>query len=117
MKCGINLHQYLHQCQNQKSALVIVAKTELVIVKNKMELNYSRLNGEYITWSLTNGDGRNSDDLRFGQYLWSKYMMRDFTDVFNMESCETVYSTLLKDLYKLEIQQENGTTSENSLEN
>lgn len=103
MKCGINLRQHLHQCQNQKGALVIVAQTELVIVKNKMELNYSRLNGEYISWSLTNGDGRNSDDLRFGQYLWSKYdNMKEFTDVFHKESCEDTYSILLKDLYKLE---------------
>ena len=117
MQCGINPQKTPSQRQNQKGALVIVAQTELVTVKNKMELNYSRLNGEYISWSLTNGDGRNSDDLRFGQYLWSKYMMRDFTDVFYVESCEQAYSTLLKDLYKLEIQQENGTTSENSLEN
>jgi hypothetical protein len=68
-----------------------------------MELNYSRLNGEYLNWSLKNGDGRNSDDLRFGQYLHSKYNnMNQFTDVFYFESCEFVYSTLLKDLYELE---------------
>jgi hypothetical protein len=74
-----------------------------VIVKNKMELDYSRLNGEYITWSLTNGDGRNEQDLRFGQYLYSKYdNMKNFTDVFYKESCEEVYSILLTDLHKLE---------------
>jgi hypothetical protein len=74
-----------------------------VIAKNKMELNYSRLNGEYITWSLTNGDGRNEQDLRFGQYLYSKYdNMKNFTDVFYKESCEEVYSILLTDLHKLE---------------
>lgn len=67
-----------------------------------MELNYNRLNGEYLAWSLSNGDGRNSDDLRFGQYLHSKYNMETLTDVFYQESCETVYSILLKDLYKLE---------------
>ena len=82
-----------------------------------MELNLTRLNGEYLSWAVENGDGRNSQDLRFGQYLWSKYNMRDFTDVFNMESCERVYSTLLEDLHKFEKQQENGTASENSLEN
>jgi hypothetical protein len=83
-----------------------------------MELNYSRLNGEYISWSLTNGDGRNKEDQRFGQYLWAKYdNMKEFTDVFHKESCEATYSILLKDLYKLETLQENGTTSENSLEN
>lgn len=68
-----------------------------------MELNWSRLNNEYLTWSLKNGDGRNSDDLRFGQYLWSKYNnMGSFTDVFNYESCEAAYSRLLKDLYERE---------------
>jgi len=68
-----------------------------------MILDYSRLNGEYLDWSLKNGDGRNSDDLRFGQYLWVKYdNMKDFTDVFNYESCEKAYSTLLKDLYERE---------------
>ena len=35
--------------------------------------------------------------------LWSKYdNMKDFTDVFYKESCEEVYSILLKELYKLE---------------
>lgn len=68
-----------------------------------MTLDYSRLNGEYLNWSIETGDGRNRDDLRFGQYLWMKYdNMSEFTDVFNYESCEKVYSTLLKDLYELE---------------
>ena len=68
-----------------------------------MQLDYTRLNGEYLNWSLKNGDGRNSDDLRFGQYLWVKYdNMKDFTDVFNYESCEKAYSQLLKDLYERE---------------
>ena len=68
-----------------------------------MILDYSKLNGEYITWSIEYSDGRNEQDLRFGQYLWSKYdNMKDFTDVFHKESCEEAYSILLTDLYKLE---------------
>ena len=68
-----------------------------------MELDYARLNGEYLTWSIENGDGRNKEDQRFGQHLWAKYdNMKDFTDVFFKESCEEVYSILLKELYKLE---------------
>ena len=68
-----------------------------------MILNWSRLNGEYLSWSIKNGDGRNTDDLRFGQYLWSKYEnMKDFTDVFHYESCEKTYSTLLTNLHELE---------------
>jgi hypothetical protein len=83
-----------------------------------MQLNYSQLNSEYLAWSVENGDGRNKQDLRFGQYLWSKYNnMSNFTDVFYIESCEQTYSTLLKDLHKLETLQKNGTTSENRLEN
>ena len=68
-----------------------------------MILDYSKLNGEYITWSIEHSDGRNEQDLRFGQYLWSKYdNMKDFTDVFHKESCEEAYSILLRDLHKLE---------------
>jgi hypothetical protein len=68
-----------------------------------MQLDWSRLNGEYLSWSLKNGEGRDLEDLRFGQFLWSKYdNMDQFTDVFHFESCEKVYSTLLKDLYELE---------------
>lgn len=69
-----------------------------------MELNYSRLNGEYLSWAIEHGDGRNEDDQRFGQHLCAKYdNMKDFTDVFYIESCEEVYSILLTDLHKLEV--------------
>jgi hypothetical protein len=65
-----------------------------------MQLNYTRLNGEYLNWSLENGDGRNKEDLRFGQYLHAKYQMSYFrTNVFYIESCEEAYSKLLKELY------------------
>jgi len=68
-----------------------------------MQLTYTILNEEYLNWSSENGDGRNSTDLRFGQYLWSVYNnMPSFVDVFHFESCEKAYSSLLKDLYKLE---------------
>lgn len=66
-----------------------------------MELDYTRLNGEYLNWSLQYGEGRNEDDLRFGQYLYSKYDMSHFkVDVFYKEGCEETYSELLKDLYE-----------------
>lgn len=68
-----------------------------------MTIDYTKLNTEYISWSLENGDGRNTDDLRFGQYLWGKYdNMSELTDVFYYESCEKTYSTILKDLYERE---------------
>ena len=54
------------------------------IKQNKMLLNLERLNLEYVQWCIANKDGRNEQDLRFGQYLWTKYKnMKDFTDVFN----------------------------------
>lgn len=61
-----------------------------------MILNKERLNLEYIQWCVASGDGRNEQDLRFGQYLWTKYdNMKDFTDVFNYESAKKAYTTLL----------------------
>lgn len=65
-----------------------------------MQLNYSRLNGEYLTWSLDYGDGRNDEDIRFGQHIHNKYDMSHLkADVFYVESCEKAYSELLKELY------------------
>lgn len=72
-----------------------------------MLLNYSRLNGEYLAWSVENGDGRNKEDLRFGQYLDNKYdlgmtISDRSVSIFYNESCEQVYSALLKQLYLYE---------------
>lgn len=72
-----------------------------------MQLDYSRLNSEYLSWSLENGDGRNKDDLRFGQYLDHKYDLKLFMSdrsvgLFYEESCEAVYSAILKQLYQYE---------------
>lgn len=82
-----------------------------------MELTYSRLNGEYLSWSMENGDGRNSDDLRFGQYLDNKYgLALEISDrsvgIFYNESCEEVYSILLRNLYELEKYKEDEYTEE-----
>ena len=50
-----------------------------------MQLDYTRLNGEYLNWALKYGEERNEDDLRFGQYLLSKYDMSDFkVDVLSL---------------------------------
>lgn len=67
----------------------------------KKILDYTRLNGEYLNWSLKYGDGRNNQDLRFGQYLHTKYWMTRFrTDIFYEESCEMTYSRLLTELHQ-----------------
>ena len=66
-----------------------------------MQLDYTRLNGEYLNWALKYGEERNEDDLRFGQHLLSKYDMSNFkVDVFYIEDYEKTYSELLKDLYE-----------------
>lgn len=60
-----------------------------------MILTTERLNLEYITWILDNGDGRNSDDLRFGQFLHNKYKLDGLSDVFYIESAINAYDQLL----------------------
>tara|TARA_B110000208_G_scaffold185221_1_gene240091 strand:- start:854 stop:1072 length:219 start_codon:yes stop_codon:yes gene_type:complete len=69
-----------------------------------MELTYSKLNGEYLNWSLINGDGRNEDGLRFAQHIDHIYDVPHswMVLIFYIHSCERVYSELLKRLYELE---------------
>ncbi len=38
-----------------------------------MQLTIERLNGEYLDWTIRFGQGRNDQDLRFGQFLDWKY--------------------------------------------
>lgn len=67
-----------------------------------MQLNKNRLKSEYSIWTVSYGNGRNSDGLRFGQYLWSRYNnMYLFTDVFYYDSCESVYSILFREIEEL----------------
>jgi hypothetical protein len=63
-----------------------------------MVLNIEKLNLEYLSWTIDNGDGRNSDDLRFGQFLQNKYQLDGLTDVFYVENATSAYETLLTDL-------------------
>lgn len=64
-------------------------------------LSYERLNLEYLNWALQSEGERNDDDLRFGQYLYSKYDMSNFkVDVFYTEDYEITYNELLRDLYE-----------------
>jgi hypothetical protein len=68
-----------------------------------MKLTYQILNKEYLYWSTMIGDGRNKEDIRFGQRMHILYDMSDFKiDVFYKESCEEVYVELLEDLYERE---------------
>jgi hypothetical protein len=61
-----------------------------------MDLTIERLNGEYISWAVEFLDGRNRDDLRFGQYITNKYNLdEDCPDVFYYEGAEFAYKMLL----------------------
>jgi len=62
-----------------------------------MELTIKRLNLEHVTWSLDNGNSRNTDDLRFGQFIHNKYNV-ECVDVFYVESAQDAYEQLLTNL-------------------
>jgi hypothetical protein len=66
-----------------------------------MELTIERLNGEYLNWSLQWGQGRNDQDLRFGQFLDWKYDLKlHLSDrsvgLFYNESVDEVYNEILR---------------------
>lgn len=56
------------------------------------------LTNEYNNWLINNKNGRNSEDLRFGQYLHINYNMDNLTDVFYKESATDAFNILLKNL-------------------
>ena len=62
-----------------------------------MELTIKRLNLEHISWNLDNGNSRNTDDLRFGQFIHNKYNV-ECVDVFYVESAQEAYEQLLTNL-------------------
>ena len=65
-----------------------------------MELTIERLNIEYVSWVVEYGNGKNNKDLRFGQYISSKYELdEDAPDVFYYEGAEFTYNTLLEYLH------------------
>jgi hypothetical protein len=64
-----------------------------------MKFDIEHLNLEYLNWKIQWMDGRNDQDLRFGQYLDSKYDLKlhlsdRSADLFYKESCEEVYQTI-----------------------
>ena len=66
-----------------------------------MELTIERLNGEYLDWALRYGQGRNDQDLRFGQFLDWKYDLKlHLSDrsvgLFYNESVDEVYDEILR---------------------
>jgi hypothetical protein len=48
-------------------------KTHYTMEASNLELTADLLNEEFTTWLSKFKNGRNADDLRFGQYIWCKY--------------------------------------------
>ena len=66
-----------------------------------MQLTIERLNGEYLDWALQWGQGRNDQDLRFGQFLdWKYDLQLHLSDrsvgLFYNESVDEVYDEILR---------------------
>lgn len=57
-------------------------------------MNLEILCDEYLRWVKYHGDGRNGDDLRFGQHLHNKYGELE-KDVFYFESATRVFAELV----------------------
>lgn len=74
-------------------------------MQKNMELTWSRLNGEYLNWSLKWGDLRDEDGQTWGQLLNRKYNMTAFKTNELSESfvsVERLYKMLLQELYDRE---------------
>lgn len=74
-------------------------------MQENMELTWSRLNGEYLNWSLKWGDLRDEDGQTWGQLLNRKYNMTAFKTNELSESfvsVERLYKMLLQELYDRE---------------
>lgn len=68
-----------------------------------MQLTLERLNMEYLGWSVEFLDGRNNNDIRFGQYIHNKYDLPGKIDVFYVESTERAYHELLQYVQEAQI--------------
>ena len=73
-----------------------------------MQLTIERLNGEYLDWALQWGQGRNDQDLRFGQFLdWKYDLQLHLSDrsvgLFYNESVDEVYDEILRVLQQNDV--------------
>lgn len=69
------------------------------------ELTLQILAKEYAAWVLENGQGRNTSDLRFGQYIWCHYEVDGWfqerhsgLDGFGAEKADVAYQQFLDKL-------------------
>jgi len=66
-----------------------------------MKFDIEHLNLEYLAWTVSWGQGRNDQDLRFGQYLDWKYDLKlHLSDrsvgLFYEEKVDAVYHSILR---------------------
>jgi len=66
-------------------------------MQQKIELTQELLSLEYLNWVIESGNGRNADDLRFGQFVFNKYGVETDTS-YNSESADKVYEDLRNQL-------------------
>lgn len=64
-----------------------------------VKITYNILSSEYQIWISKYKNGRNEQDLRFGQYLHINYDMSNVIDVFHKESATQVFNILVKQLF------------------
>lgn len=57
--------------------------------------NEARVTQEYIAWMRQYGNGRNKNDLRFGQYICNLLGINN-NAVFNQEDATTAYNMLIE---------------------
>jgi len=63
-------------------------------------LSWTRLQEEYENWSSNYGEGRDLNDIRFGQYLYITYDLSEFNvDPFYPEGCENIFAMLARDMH------------------
>ena len=69
------------------------------------ELDEMKLALELIDWVKANGVGRNESDLRFGQYIWSKYDLKKIfpapdssSDGFSVEKPSEAFHQIMNGL-------------------
>jgi len=64
-------------------------------------INTNDLNSEYTNWVKSNGNGRNSQDLRFSQHINNKYNLTNPNlkdDGYYIENAEKFYLCIMKQL-------------------
>lgn len=62
-----------------------------------INITIEELNTERSNWLNSNGNGRNHQDQRFGQYLANKYgYSGNVPDIFYTESVDTAYTRIME---------------------